>query len=607
MAEFHKLSCIDSKKECNIIEPISLTADLNGNNPLTGRPFNKDDNNTVERTHRIACANSDGNIGKCCDPRDFRIQNNPSMKNLKFKQNKTLGQLRSLEVCYSGDKSRKCPGDNWMDATPYLMCKIGDNTLPSTQDNVVTYHDDALNIDCPLTNCGVPKIRFGDLIKGTGKALESKVLQDIRIREMLKDDNHLSLKSDVLDNCLLRYKKQCPNIILTDNDDGDTLLIGSIKVNADKCVSLLLSNGADITLKDAEGKTPLIHATIHSNPNIISLLVNAGADIGDIDNKGRNCLHYAAMYNDHNMVNYLLSLGPHLINQIDKNGNSILHSLCGHGKDIGRIAKLLLSHGLSSLLKNKNDKTATDLCQLRKKILEKNEFENNSKIFLEGFSGAIVKAEEQGDTPNTKIGQLISELDTASTYLDRSNVAENKMNYSGFISANDNLQGPVNFVTKACYPYDEALSEEECLSRNGKWIDFHPEDLNAVASVSYDNNDDDQEEEVNTNLTSQDQLDEQRKRQSDNYYYNFGTDPVPVKNLNGLDHDSIMGINKPTPSPTLLPTLLPNLEEEPEKTSIAEHDYEFYKYLNTNTALFLMILLLLMAGLTIGFMWYRKS
>jgi ankyrin repeat protein len=605
MTEFHKLSCIDPKKECNIIEPISLTFDLNGNNPLTGRRFNKDDNDTVERTHRIACANSDGVTGKCCDPRDFRIQDNPLMKKLKFRQNKTLGQLSSLEVCYGDDKSNKCSGDNWMNATPYLMCKIGDNTLPTTHNTVITYNNEALNADCPLTDCGVSKISFGDLIKGTGKPLESKVLQDIRIREMLKDDNHIALKSEVLDICLLRYKKPCSNIILTDNDDGDTLLIASIKAKADKCVSLLLSNGVDISLKDAEGKTPLIHATIHSNPNIISLLVNAGANIGDTDNMGRNCLHYAAMYNDNNMVNYLLSLGPHLINQIDKNGNSILHNLCSHGRDVGHITKLLLSYGLSSSLKNKNGKTASDLCSLRKNILEKKEYENNSRMFLENFTDTIVKAVELPDNSGTKIGKLMDELDVAGTYLDRSNVAEHKNNYTGFISAKDNLQGPVNFITKACYPYTEVLSEEECLSRNGEWIDFYPEDLNAVASVSYDD-DVTQEEEVTTTLTEDDQLVEQKKRTLEDYYYNFGNNSVPLKNLKGLDHDTIMGLNKPTPTPT--PTSPHSIE--PEDITEEKSNTSVSQYLNTNTLLYLFIIilvLLVIGGLYMGFIWYRGS
>jgi hypothetical protein len=601
MSEFHKLSCIDPKKECNIIEPISLTFDLNGNNPLTGRRFNKDDNDTIERTHRIACLNSDGNIGKCCDPRDFRMQDNPLMKNLKFKQNKKLGQLNSLEVCYS-DNNSKCPGDDWMNATPYLMCKIGDNTIPTTQNNVITYNNDVLNMDCPLTNCGIPKVSFGDLIKGTGKPLESKVLQDIRIRDMLRDDNHLALKSEVLDVCLLKYKKPCSNVILTDDDNGDTLLIGAIKAKADKCVSLLLSNGVDITLKDAEGKSPLIHATIHSNPNIISLLVNAGADLGEVDNRGRNCLHYAVMYNDHNMVNYLLSLGPHLINQIDKNGNSILHNLCSHGKDVGQTTKLLLSYGVSGSLKNNNGKTASDLCNYRKVLLEKKEYENNSRMFLETFIDTMVKAEELPDKPDTKIGNLMNELDVAGTHLDRSNVAENKMNYSGFISAKDNLQGPVNFITKGCYPYAEVLSEEECKSRNGKWMDYHPEDLNAVANVSYDL-DENVEDEVNINLTEEGELEEQRKKNLEDFYYNFGNNPVPVKNLDGLDHDSIMGIKQTIPTPT--PTL--NIEDTTETPIETPKDYDLYQYLNTKSALFLIILLILIGGLTVGFMWYRKN
>ena len=54
MAEFYKLTCINSSKECNIIEPISEKLKFIGAvNPITGALFNKEDIESAIKANNI--------------------------------------------------------------------------------------------------------------------------------------------------------------------------------------------------------------------------------------------------------------------------------------------------------------------------------------------------------------------------------------------------------------------------------------------------------------------------------------------------------------------------------------------------------------------------
>ena len=609
---FYKLSCIDPKKECNVNEPISMRVDFSGVNPRTGRRFNQDpksdDMKYIKATYKAACRNSSGKSGICCDPREFRIQPDSNMnsryKNIKVRQNKNAGSLQSLDVCYD----EGCEGDGWQSPTPYLMCKIGENTLPTSQKNVLKYQPERLKQDCPISTCGTPKLSFGELIKGTAKALESSLLNDMRLRGYLKDDNVTQLK-DHLDSCLLATKKSCANQILTDNDDGDPLIIASIKENAIKCVGLLLSNGADLSLKTNDGRNVIHMACIYGNPTMITQLINAGGDTGALDNLGRPPLFYACRYNDYGTVNYILGLNPAMINAVDKKGNTALHIVFAYGKDVDKISQLLLGYGLNSGIKNKAGYTASELGRLRRRQLEKKQADDNSGVFLESFTGAIGQALE-AENIEGKYQSLISTLDSGLTRLDRANVSENQNKYAGFITAKNELDGPVEFETKGCYPYANSNSEADCLSRGGNWVDYHQDDLTTVAQVDYGNEDDEDEEEiVDTTLPDQSETEIQAQKKKakqkvpDHLYYNQKTKAVPIKNIPNLDHASIMGLNTPAPtSAEIEPDLLPDITPTPT----SEVERPFFELSFTNILLMIVILALIVAGV-VGVMFFRQS
>lgn len=601
---FYKISCIDPKKECNVNEPISLNADFTGTNVLTGRKFNtaleSDDMKSIKTTYSSACLNSDGKEGVCCDPREFRIMPDTNMKNryknIKIRQNKKLGKLTSLDVCY-GDG---CTGDDLMEATPYLMCKIGENTLPDIQNNVIKFGDDLLNRDCPIMNCGVPKLSFGSLIKGTGKAPESKVLAHLRIRGYLRDDNVTQLKNN-LDSYLMENKTSGADQILTDNDDGDSLINAAIKAKANKCVALLLSNGANLNIKSLDGRTTLHNACIYGNSTMITQLINAGADTSELDVNGHPALFYSIKYNDYNMTNYLLSLNPSMINVVDKQGNTPLHILFAYGKDVGRISKLLLNNGLNSGTKNKAGLTAYDLGLKRRRQLEHKQELNDSQKFLEAFTDTVAQAKEEEEQDGL-FSEVLNKLDTGLSNLNRANVSENPHIYSGFVTAKNKLDGPINFIEEACYPYAEIEDKEECEARGAKWQQYFPDDLTAVAKVSYDEDDDDNATQVDTGDDNEDT--NQTSETILNNYYNPKITPVPLKDIPGLDHDSLMKINKKTNS-TPNPTQIPYETESPIFTPTPTPNTES-NYINTTTIIIGVVFLLILLGIIGGVIFYNR-
>lgn len=93
--------------------------------------------------------------------------------------------------------------------------------------------------------------------------------------------------------------------------DGSTALMVACREGKSDIVSLLLEYGANVNHKSVLGDTALMCAVSAENcfferRQIINELLKAGADIGIKDDEGRNCLHYAAAYSYPELVGELL-------------------------------------------------------------------------------------------------------------------------------------------------------------------------------------------------------------------------------------------------------------------------------------------------------------
>ena len=535
---FYKISCINGNKECNIIEPISENINFNGINPVSGQRFVKDDIESALKRHESMCLNKNGTLDKCCDPRETKFKISKEVadkyKDKKFKINREYGNIKTIDMCEKNNCSAGAgAGSDWQQATPYLLCKIGDDT-PEVRNNVLQFKN--LIKDCSTESCnkqGVD-ISFGQLINGLGTFRESSYITDLKTNDYIKEDNVGALKA-FLEKSLLKDKKKLVDYVLTDDDSGDSLLLRAIKLKAKKCVTLLLGNGANVNTKAMDtGMTPLHYACLYGDEYMIANLVNYGAQTTALDFKGRPPLFYAVMYGDLNMVNYLTNQDPSVLNFRDKNGNTALHITMMYSKDPGNMAKFFIDNGVSSEAKNNNNLTPAEVGRKRIDDVKKKELEHNTEMFLEPFV-TLGKAEED----KTHESEIVSNINSGITYLQKAHVNENQNLYKGFITPENNLQGPVNFDKYGCYPHASIEDKKECEDNGGQWLSYDTKEMSTFAKVEYEQSGGVNE---NTDPDSTPSPDEQ-------YYYSVQVTPIPVKDLPPLDHDSIMRV--PTPTPTL--------------------------------------------------------
>jgi ankyrin repeat protein len=114
--------------------------------------------------------------------------------------------------------------------------------------------------------------------------------------------------------------------VLNDNDpeyeeDGGHVVIYCTKEGRDKgptfsgkdfgaCISLLVENGADINKKDMAQKTALSWAVTLKCPNYVTKLLKLGADVTMYDQDGNSPLHIAIYKGYKDIVNIILDFNP---------------------------------------------------------------------------------------------------------------------------------------------------------------------------------------------------------------------------------------------------------------------------------------------------------
>ena len=578
-SNFYKISCIDGKKECNIIDPVSENLDFKGINPVSGQKFVKDDITSIMKRYDSMCLNKSGIKIECCDPMETRFTVPDSLKeqyaNKKFKVNREFGKVNSIDMCDKNDKSEKCSGDNWSSPTPYLMCKIGNNN-PELRNNVLKFA--TLKSDCFKENCNTQgnQISFGDLITGSGQSIESTYITDLRLADNLKEDNIGALKA-FLDDYQNKNKKTGVDYTLTDNDSGDSLLLRSIRNKAIKCVSLLLGNGANINAKAMDtGMTTLHYACMYGNENMIANLINYGAATDMMDFKGRPPLFYAIMYGTYTMVSYLANQNPAMLLVRDKLGNTPLHIATRYSNDVGNVVRFLLDNGVSSETLNNKGLTASQVGAQRIKNIEETQQSTHTEMFLEPFE-TLGKAEEN-KAPES---QIIGSINSGISLLQKAHVNENQNLYQGFITPQNNLQGPVNFLKYACYPDATIETQAECEAKGQSWQLYDDKTMMSFAKVDY------------TDKVDVDEMTDDPTQPPNDNYYDVSVQPVPERSLPPLDHETLMkGFTEPTETPTEVPTQEPTKQPTKEAFNGLSSYFE-NKNINYYLAFFIIIILII--------------
>ena len=99
---------------------------------------------------------------------------------------------------------------------------------------------------------------------------------------------------------------------------------GNAAKDGDKAgIKLFLKNGGDVNVKNADGTTALMTATMHGHHEIVDLLVGAKADVNVKDEKGMTSLMWASFKGQKQIVRSLF-LAKANVNAVDNYGMTAL-------------------------------------------------------------------------------------------------------------------------------------------------------------------------------------------------------------------------------------------------------------------------------------------
>jgi len=147
------------------------------------------------------------------------------------------------------------------------------------------------------------------------------------------------------------------------NADGDTALMEAVKRGFDDIVTLLIAAGADVKARDGRGNTAFSLAAFGAHLEIADVLLQRGADPNEADPSGITPLLGAASMGNEEVLRYLVGKGAKVnaITQIEYGGSTALTTAAS----VGQVAsvKALLELGADPRLRMKDGGTALSHAQ----------------------------------------------------------------------------------------------------------------------------------------------------------------------------------------------------------------------------------------------------
>jgi ankyrin repeat protein len=162
------------------------------------------------------------------------------------------------------------------------------------------------------------------------------------------------------------------------------------------CVSLLLAQGADPSLRNKKEQTPLVVACVRNHPNVCEMLLDAhasrdsavylppflvhhaasqgfeslvrrfialSADVAAVDRSGATALHLAAAQGHAGTVRVLVEAKAN-VNAVDAKGSTALHMAATNGAD--EVVRVLQELGADRSIRDSEGRTALDVAQINK-------------------------------------------------------------------------------------------------------------------------------------------------------------------------------------------------------------------------------------------------
>jgi ankyrin repeat protein len=115
---------------------------------------------------------------------------------------------------------------------------------------------------------------------------------------------------------------------------GFTSLHMAAQENRPRIAEILLAHGVPVDVRNARGRTPLLHAASHGiadNVELAALLLNAGARIDAADNEGFTAVHIAAQEENLHFLRYIVSKGA-AIDQLNGGFGTALSAASRRGR-----------------------------------------------------------------------------------------------------------------------------------------------------------------------------------------------------------------------------------------------------------------------------------
>ena len=144
-------------------------------------------------------------------------------------------------------------------------------------------------------------------------------------------------------------------------------LLLCVNAGSDELAKALIKHGADVNVRNKEGRNALHMIDDDNEIKIAKLLIEKGADVNCPDSKGRTPLHHAACVGTTGIARLLID-NRAAVNCMDNDGCTPLHLAVREGND--EMVDLLIERGADASIINNTGKTAFDMVQDEKKPSE---------------------------------------------------------------------------------------------------------------------------------------------------------------------------------------------------------------------------------------------
>lgn len=157
-------------------------------------------------------------------------------------------------------------------------------------------------------------------------------------------------------NALLKHGHAHPDG-LSYEGGPPTPLLEACKANLTDVAEVLLEHGADPSLSDSLGQTPLMWAAHEENVQLVQMLIDKGAVVTALNKQGQSALLTAATENKYIQVTEILLAAGADVDQAALDGTTPLMSASNYNTNLG-IVDALLEGGADTFIADKDGRTA---------------------------------------------------------------------------------------------------------------------------------------------------------------------------------------------------------------------------------------------------------